>query len=85
MLTSNQRVVYHFPMDYLSDEPVVDFLDEQITSSEEDYKCVGCGHPLTVHTAGYVLHGRCLMQGCDCSKAVLTESAMRKSKHGIMP
>lgn len=72
-------------MDFLATEPVIDFLEEQITASEEDFKCVGCQHPLTVHTRGLVVHDRCLWFGCDCQKAVLTESATRKIKHGIMP
>jgi len=68
-------------MDFLTTEPVIDFLDEQITALEEDWKCVACQHALTLHTAGMRLHGRCLLVGCDCKKAVLTESAVRKMKH----
>ncbi len=72
-------------MDYLTDEPVVDFLGEQLTAYEEDWKCVACGHALTLHTCGLVIHARCLLAGCSCPKAVLTESALRKMKHGILP
>jgi hypothetical protein len=72
-------------MDFLTTEPVVDFLGEQISAYEDDWKCVECGHALTVHTAGFIVHGRCLLQGCDCKRAVLTESAVRKMKNGIMP
>lgn len=74
-------------MDYLTTEPVVDFLGEEITAYEEDWKCQdpACGHALTLHTAGLVVHGRCLLQGCSCKRAVLTQSALRKIKHGIMP
>ena len=72
-------------MDYLSTEPVIDFLGEQERAVEEDWKCVACEHPLTVHTAGFVVYGPCLLAGCECSKAVLTDSAANKVKHGIMP
>ena len=72
-------------MDYLTTEPVVDFLGEEITAFEEDYKCVECHHPLTLHTAGLIVHDRCLLQGCVCKRAVLTDSAVRKMKNGIMP
>lgn len=72
-------------MDFLTTDPVVDFLDEQITSFEEDWKCVECSHALTLHTRGLIVHDRCLLLGCGCRKAVLTESAMRKIKHGTLP
>lgn len=72
-------------MDFLTTEPVVDFLDEQISCYEEDWKCVACGHALTLHTAGLVVYHRCLLEGCSCKKAVLTDSAAHKVKHGIMP
>jgi len=72
-------------MDYLEAEPIVDFLGEEVRAIEEDWKCVACGHALTLHTRGMVVHDRCLLAGCDCSRAVLTESAVRKVNHGIMP
>lgn len=72
-------------MDYLESEPIVDFLGEEVQAAEEDWKCVACTHALTLHTRGMIVHDRCLLVGCDCSRAVLTESALRKMKHGIMP
>ena len=72
-------------MDYLNAEPIVDFLGEQIRSLEEDWKCVACGHALTLHTAGLTVHDKCLLVGCSCPKAMLTESAVRKIKNGILP
>ena len=33
--------------------------------------CNGCGHFLTCHTRGLILHDHCLILGCDCMKAVL--------------
>lgn len=33
--------------------------------------CNGCGHFLTCHTRGMILHDRCLIVGCDCKMAVL--------------
>jgi hypothetical protein len=72
-------------MDYLESEPIVDFLGEEVKAFEEDWKCVRCSHALTLHTRGMVVHDRCLLAGCDCNRAVLTESAARKMKHGIMP
>lgn len=62
---------------------VVDFLGEQITALAEDCFCLNCGHGLTAHTRGLIVHDRCLM--CDCKQAVLTESAIRKVKHGLLP
>lgn len=68
-------------MDVLT-EPVVDFLQESI--DHPDYNCARCGHGLTGHTSGPTLHGRCLL--CrECPKAVLTEGAKRKVKHGLLP
>lgn len=72
-------------MDYLAAEPIVDFLGEEVRATEKDWKCVRCTHVLTLHTRGMVVHDRCLLVGCDCKRAVLTESALRKLKHGIMP
>lgn len=72
-------------MDYLTAEPVVDFLDGEISAYEEDWKCVACSHALTLHTAGFAVHERCLLEGCGCKRAVLTDSAVRKVKNGIMP
>jgi hypothetical protein len=43
--TTKQR---SYTMDFLTTEPVIDFLDEQITALEEDWKCVACGHALNV-------------------------------------
>lgn len=72
-------------MDFLTTEPVIDLLGELIEAYEEDWKCVSCGHALTLHTAGLRVHDRCLLVGCDCKRAVLTQSAIRKMKHGNMP
>jgi hypothetical protein len=72
-------------MDYLTDEPIIDFLGEEVKAAEEDWKCAACGHALTLHSRGMIVHDRCLLVGCDCSRAVLTESAARKIKNGIMP
>lgn len=68
-------------MDFLA-EPVVDFLEEE--EKHPDWNCVGCGHGLTAHTKGLVLHGACQM--CrECPKAVLTEKAKRAVNHGLLP
>jgi hypothetical protein len=79
-------------MDFLASEPmvsepsaVVDFLGEEIRASAEDCFCVACGHGLTAHSRGLLIHDRCLIVGCPCQKAVLTESAARKVKHGLLP
>lgn len=73
--------------DFLADEPmveVVDFLNVEITASEEDHRCQGCSHPLTAHTRGMALHGPCGI--CrECPLAQLTESAKRKVKNGLLP
>lgn len=45
----------------------------------------GCRHPLTAHTRGMILHDRCMYLGCSCKKAVLTENAKRRVKHGLLP
>lgn len=72
-------------VDLLAEESfVVDYLGEQIEVSENDWKCVACGHALTAHTAGLMLHGRCL-ECNNCPQAVLTESAKRKVKNGLLP
>jgi len=72
-------------MDYLAAEPIVDFLGEEVKAHEEDWKCVACGHALTLHTRGLLVHDRCLLVGCDCARATLTVSAVNKIKNGIMP
>lgn len=70
-------------MDFLA-EPVVDFLEAELDASENDWKCLRCQHALVAHTRGLILHGACQM--ClECPKALLTESAARKVKHGLLP
>lgn len=69
-------------MDFLAD-PVVDFLEEE--EKHPDWNCVECGHGLTSHTRGLIIHDRCLMLGCSCKMAVLTEKAKRAAKHGLLP
>jgi hypothetical protein len=44
-----------------------------------------CGHFLTVHSLGMAIHGRCLLVGCKCTQAVLTEAAVIRVKKGILP
>jgi hypothetical protein len=84
---------YTFVMDFLEQttptpikdnntDPVVDFLSNNRVDGLDDYMCDrtqgGCGHGLTAHTRGMILHDRCLIVGCDCKKAVLTENAKRR-------
>jgi len=72
-------------MDYLATEPVVDFLSEARIDGLDDSFCGDCKHPLTTHSRGMIIHDRCLILGCGCKQAVLTQAARKKVKHGILP
>lgn len=54
---------------------------EVFNSFCQDPKCI---HPLTVHTRGLTLHGRCLVVGCKCLEAKLTEAASKRVSKGVM-
>ena len=53
-----------------------DLIDEFFKAETDSYICDpdggGCGHFLTAHTRGMILHDRCLMVGCPCKRAVVT-------------
>lgn len=77
-------------VDFLADEtPSIDFLADGVSECNGDYLCDplqgGCGHGLTAHSRGMVIHDRCLIAGCGCQQAVLTEGARRKVKQGLLP
>lgn len=67
-------------MDFVA-TPVIDFLADGAPETGGNVFCDplegGCGHFLTCHTRGMVVHDRCLMPDCDCEQAVL-----QKEKHG---
>jgi hypothetical protein len=73
--------------DFLADDSgeVTDFLAVEIEAFEEDWRCQECRHPLSAHSRGMIVHDTCLIAGCDCIQAVLTKSAARKVRGGILP
>ena len=72
-------------------EDVIDLLAEPVEDlfagiyEGKDAECTACGHWLTVHSAGLIIHDRCLHPGCECKQAVLTPNAQRKTNRGLLP
>lgn len=55
-------------------EPVIDFLSDSAPATGGvfcDPLKGGCGHFLTAHSRGMIVHDRCLILGCDCTRAKL--------------
>lgn len=43
-----------------------------------------CRHGLTAHSRGMTIHDRCLMAGCKCQMAVLTDRAKLRVKREVI-
>ena len=67
-------------VDFLADPTpsVIDFLADGVPDDTTGVFCDplngGCGHFLTVHSRGMIVHDRCLHPGCDCKRAVVTRN-----------